>query len=496
MHQGNEQQRAPSMSLQHVAEADTRPQSGQDGRASDGGDSQMDPYDASGGGFAAIRPSSETRKGLQSVGPASAEDSLRPCTSRLSSASDKSLPRLPPALDYPSAPSTHFTAPGQLSTMPLTGDGRPWSQPDNSLNSPEIVRREGRTPTRPRTTQPPSNAGLAPRPTIPPTTSRFSVLTANTVSAISRLTAPPAGSFVAQDELLTISVESALFPAGLPSGGDAFSPSAYKNLQITAVGLARRLQTAYQQSAQALRDSQAEREAECEELDEANTRAQHLKQQLEDMARKAEEHEAAMQELMVQLVAERKARADDLERSARRNGLSPLVASEGSTVSEDLGVDDDERTRKSRDWRRSGETSKSEASFDTDEETLENESVFSRSRSPTLALMQSGAGMDGKASEARILQPRTAGINAQVKAKPAAQMSRFQKMFRGVAGESTKREEENRGATCPNCLGQDAGTAWNTVGLLRDENRGLKDRIGELEHAVEGALDVVKGIGV
>jgi cell division septum initiation protein DivIVA len=38
--------------------------------------------------------------------------------------------------------------------------------------------------------------------------------------------------------------------------------------------------------------------------------------------------------------------------------------------------------------------------------------------------------------------------------------------------------------------------AWDTVNLLKDENKGLKDRVEELETAVEGALDVVNGIGL
>jgi hypothetical protein len=32
--------------------------------------------------------------------------------------------------------------------------------------------------------------------------------------------------------------------------------------------------------------------------------------------------------------------------------------------------------------------------------------------------------------------------------------------------------------------------------LLRDENRHLKTRVGELEVAVEGALDLVNGLGL
>jgi hypothetical protein len=47
---------------------------------------------------------------------------------------------------------------------------------------------------------------------------------------------------------------------------------------------------------------------------------------------------------------------------------------------------------------------------------------------------------------------------------------------------------------CENCRGKDASVAWDAVGLLRAENKGLKDRVGTLEGAVEGALDLVVGL--
>ena len=47
---------------------------------------------------------------------------------------------------------------------------------------------------------------------------------------------------------------------------------------------------------------------------------------------------------------------------------------------------------------------------------------------------------------------------------------------------------------CTNCRGKDASVAWDTVGLLRMENKGLKERVGELESAVDGALGVCDGL--
>ncbi len=50
------------------------------------------------------------------------------------------------------------------------------------------------------------------------------------------------------------------------------------------------------------------------------------------------------------------------------------------------------------------------------------------------------------------------------------------------------------GVGCENCRGKDASVAWNAVELLRSENRGLKDKIGALEDAVNGALDLCVGL--
>ncbi|PTB74229.1 hypothetical protein M440DRAFT_1393341 [Trichoderma longibrachiatum ATCC 18648] len=70
------------------------------------------------------------------------------------------------------------------------------------------------------------------------------------------------------------------------------------------------------------------------------------------------------------------------------------------------------------------------------------------------------------------------------------QMSTFQKLFKGISG------DPNRDINgCRNCQGQDASIAWDTVGLLKAENKTLKERVSELEVAVEEVLDVVNGVG-
>jgi hypothetical protein len=302
------------------------------------------------------------------------------------------------------------------------------------------------------------------------------------MSAISRFTQAPVSPTL-DDELYNLDIESALFPPGPPTDRDTFSPAAFKNLQTNATGLLSRMQNAYRQRVVALRDLEGERAAQSDELEEAETRATHLKMQLEGMALKAAEQEKAMQQLMDQLMAEKKARAE--EKLAREKGIALIP--DGSMVAEDLGVVDDQLRRT---WRKSGCTTKTDTSFETDEEeSVESESVFSRSRSPTIP----PSTVDGSVMDAPSSHARSGGVLRSPKPKPGQQMSTFQKIIKGISGDV----EESGGTNgCRNCRGQDASVAWDTVSLLRDENRHLKQRVGELEVAVEGALDLVNGIGL
>lgn len=59
-------------------------------------------------------------------------------------------------------------------------------------------------------------------------------------------------------------------------------------------------------------------------------------------------------------------------------------------------------------------------------------------------------------------------------------------------------KEEMRGIGledgCRNCQGKDSSVAWDAFGLPSAENRGLKMWVGDLENAVDGALDLVAGL--
>jgi hypothetical protein len=356
---------------------------------------------------------------------------------------------------------------------------------EGSIPKPQISAQHSRnsstdsTPTRPpRKSQTEAGNFSTPKRTSTASTSRFAFL-ASPMSALSRLTQSPAASG-GDDELLTLNIDTALFPSSSTTDRDAFSPAAFKNLQTNATGLLNKFQNAYRERTAALREVHSERTAQSDELEEAETRATLLKLQLDEMARKAATQEQEMKKLMEDLEAEKRLRLG--ERIAREKGLTvttPNPMSEGSTVSEDLGVEDDQRRK----WRKS---------LDTDEESVEDGSIFSRSRSPTIAQSI----FEGSVSEQST--PHTKAVTlGPPKPRTLQQMSTFQKILKGISGETLKEEDESQGnAGCRNCRGQDASVAWDTVSLLRDENKAMKQRVAQLETSVESALDAVNGIGL
>ena len=310
-------------------------------------------------------------------------------------------------------------------------------------------------------------------------------------------------STIQSDDLLTLDIQSALFPAGPQSPNDPFSPSAYKNLLQNAEGVLLKLQTAYKLRVSALYELSSEREAQADELEEAETRNRALKSQLHDMAQQREEQDRAMAELLMELASEKQARAQ--EKAAREQSIREVRESrqrmerEGKRASccsgthneEDLGIDLGRQRTHKKGWRQSIGSTGGESESDVD-------SVFSRSMSPTASTAYSETSstltMDSSSSP-EILQAsfgRVLTLQNPVRPKIERQLSTYQKILTGKISQP----EESGDMGCKNCMGQSSSVAWDTVGLLKAENEGLKERVGELEGAVEGALDFVAGLGL
>ncbi|ODA81213.1 hypothetical protein RJ55_04177 [Drechmeria coniospora] len=329
--------------------------------------------------------------------------------------------------------------------------------------------------------------------------SRFSFITSS-MSALKGL-ASPVSKRRDGDHLLHLDIEAALFPSGPAVEDDALSPAAFRNFQSSAVSLLHQFQSVYQEQ---VREFKAEREVQYEDKFEAETRNQHLKMQLERMAQTATENEAAMQALTEELRAikklrmeEQAARERDEPSSALPSTLEAAVPSTMSStmsVSEDLGVDDDRRRS---DRRRSSDTTKSDLSSDMDEDSIEGGSVFSRSRSPTVEASVSDVGfVDNTPPLPPLPTERSTPSPCEPSKQAQPPISAFQKLFKRKPGEPRRSDYEGGRASCGNCHGQDASVAWDTVGVLRVENRILKQRVTELESVVEEALDAVNGVGL
>ncbi|KAL1843668.1 hypothetical protein VTJ49DRAFT_368 [Mycothermus thermophilus] len=511
-----------------------------------------------------LSPSTEYHSGYADEYPASSYRSSSPSPSLFGLANHRrqnSFPNLLPLAFRSRTPSptrkTHERSGSEQ--MPYTGDGR---RSGNAAaagprgaslgagglaswlsGSPKTVSTSTHTQTR----QAPANHAAAADPTTPKSSNGANMTTASRfISALSsRFTqSQTADTNPAHDDndsayndLCNLNLEAALFPHAAttsptsPPRGEAFSPAAYKNLHMNALGLLGRFQSACRAQTAALREVRAEREAQRDELEAAVTRAQHLKLQLEDMARLSQEQEREMKALAEELEAERRRRRA-LEKSALLPPPSVVsyassaagggdgkgaMSERESMVSEDLGVDEDRRRRRRRktagskrgdrtSWKSNGSSSHTmEDDYDDDDtdedESAESESVFSRCRSPALTTHGYGptdATSLAPADEAgtphmMAKQPTPRPVNApgSVTTTPKQPMSAFQKIFKGFSG-----GEMAEVTSCTNCRGQDSSVAWDTVSLLRDENRELKRRVGELEVAVEGALDAVRGIGL
>ena len=296
------------------------------------------------------------------------------------------------------------------------------------------------------TAGPPTKPNIAVRPSVP-ATGFFSFLGSKVPQASMR---EPRGL---DDEIAHMDIKKALMPGGQ---ADPFSPSSFKNLMQNAEGLLSRMQNALKQRTAALHDVTAEKEAQSEELEEAQTRAKHLKIQLDDMSAKMTEQDQAMMNLVEELAHEKQARRDDDESRKRtirivdvtNKSVNPRPrVSRTSTVSHDSGFESDE----------DGMFSQKDE-FDSPATTVSTMSL----RSPISSEFTSAARF-----------PPTEGMRVANAASPAV----------GPV------------YSCENCHGLQGSEAWNVVGVLKAENQGLKHRVEELESALDGCLDMVNGLG-
>ncbi|KAG9520091.1 hypothetical protein KCU93_g7864, partial [Aureobasidium melanogenum] len=228
---------------------------------------------------------------------------------------------------------------------------------------------------------------------------------------------------------------SLLFPVGLPTDK---TPTTFDELLHNAEFLINRLQTAYKEQATALQAARAEREAQTEETEEASTRAQHLKLQLENLAAQAAEQAATNRALAEELAAEKQRRHEDrehYERIARQNDLTPRRNrhSDGSSLHSDSG-------------------------FESEADTADS---CSRPLTPT--------------------SPNPNNYTLMNNERWSSAMQPIKEVVRPVSRDSTTARIPGR--TCE----IDAGV-WM---FMRDEKMRLERRVQELEGVLDGCLDLI-----
>jgi hypothetical protein len=317
------------------------------------------------------------------------------------------------------------------------------------------------------------------------------------------------------DELYNMNFEAILNPNGPPDDSRHFiSGAEFQKLQANATLLLQQFQEAYRGQARALAELNGEHSLDSEKVQELSTRNRQLEVELENTRRKAREHEESIVAILEELTSEKKARVR-IEQAAKEKGIILIPAAEvGSVATEDLGVESDQRRRK---WMQTISTPEEE---DTDEESFDG-SVFSRSRSPTIAPSVFEGGIESHSptptpsSAPHYLLPNQQKVvnltpppNPKSKPRSTQQQQQqqqqqqhqqqqqgtwtFQTIIRGISGD-TKEGAQIQPEGCSNCRGQKASAAWDTVSLLRDENRELKSHRAEMEVGIDEALEILSG---
>lgn len=298
-------------------------------------------------------------------------------------------------------------------------------------------------------------------PPKPPLIGRFSFFT----SKSSILKSPQLPDL--HDEFIDLDINKALFPAG---PADPFSPAAFKNLLQNAEGLLSRLQAAYKERAITMRELTVEKDTQAEELAESETRAKHLKIQLDDMAAKLARQDDIVMDLVDGLAQEKQLRRE--EEDARKRSVMLVKVSRAKA----FGHCHPESPN-AEEYRRQTDSSLiTDSGFESEGESFVD-SVFSKGRDIMSNASDSSFSTCNSPDLYHHLPPRTPshGSHHHDSVLPHAAI---------------------RPESCANCQGARSSQAWSMVLNMKEENRILNARLMQLEGALDGCLDVVTRLGV
>ncbi|KAF2086870.1 hypothetical protein K490DRAFT_66184 [Saccharata proteae CBS 121410] len=333
----------------------------------------------------------------------------------------------------------------------------------------------------------------------------FSRASNNNASSHARHASHASRASLTADPLLHLDVQHALFPHGSP---DPLDPSSFNDLVITSTKLLQQYQSAYRGLSAAVRDARAEQSASRDEADEADTRARHLKMQLDGMAAKAAEQDQAMRLLAAELAEERQRRQEDEE--ARGRSLRLVKQGAGCSCGAATSTTASNPNRRSADA-----TSVSDSGFESDGETAlesSSSSVFSEHR-------QQPSRQRGL-SQAEVLEREIEALCTPRQARKAEESQTTPKSTRATALPPPQQPQQAPSwkpghAKRPSALDKVLGRKVSTTSVAKSspsgpgylgevrgsqmdvwrENRELRDRVGELERSVDESLRVLGGYG-
>lgn len=277
-------------------------------------------------------------------------------------------------------------------------------------------------------------------------------------------------------------------PFSRPKSDENSSPVAIKELLISAEGLLSRLQTAYAQRTSALHEMIISRDTLAEEIEESNTRDQSLRSQLATLANTVTSKDLRIAELEHELMELKLQNSASTMKSPGSNSPDMKIFSALPQFKSYSGLS---FSSSDEDVCNSDSSIDLDAGADSDCESNTDDSIFSRPRSP--------APTSASSIISRSPHLRTTSVHAPTSfsmgTKPYSNKfeSKYvpqpQKTFLGFfMGRGTKIVNPAVQTRCSNCLGKESSIAWDTVKILQIENQGLKERIVELEEAVDGAL--------
>lgn len=313
-----------------------------------------------------------------------------------------------------------------------------------------------------------------------PVTGRFSFF------GLRRLAEKPTAPEPAEDEFLNLDISVALSL----SDSHATDDEALDTLRKQASTVLQRMQEAYKQRTFAMHQALVDRNEKQEELEETRARVDHLKTQLDGMAAKVLDQEKAMQAMAEDLEQARRMRQK--EESCSRNRTMRAIPPEDDIPS--LVLQTPNRGGK----RASHGTFTSDSGFESGDESVAD-SVFSHREgvesptstltapSPNLSQVALSAPSAGPTPTPTIQKNLVTATSSPTPTRP----STYDRVMKGLASTRLGSSFVGSSNQCSNCYGVPASEAWSVMGVLKDENRGLKTRLGELELVIDDCLGLV-----